>query len=134
MRRAARFGLIASLLLSLALPALAQNPGQPNREQPGGRSDAAAGERRERGQGSGEARLPPESVTVHSVVLPDRTLAFTARAGALTLTDPQGAPQAEYGFVSYTLDGAAPGSRPVSFVVNGGPGASSAYLHLLAIG
>ena len=30
--------------------------------------------------------------------------------------------------------GADPATRPVTFAVNGGPGASSAYLHLLAIG
>jgi carboxypeptidase C (cathepsin A) len=60
--------------------------------------------------------------------------ACTAVAGSLTLTDPQGAPQADIGYVSYTLDGAEPRSRPVTFAVNGGPGASSAYLHLLALG
>jgi carboxypeptidase C (cathepsin A) len=67
-------------------------------------------------------------------LLPGRTLGFTATAGALTLTDPQGRPQAEYGFVAYTLDGATPGDRPITFAINGGPGASSAYLNLLAIG
>jgi carboxypeptidase C (cathepsin A) len=66
--------------------------------------------------------------------LPGRTLRFTATAGASTLTDQQGAPQAEYAFVAYTLDGAEPGTRPVTFAINGGPGASSAYLHVLALG
>jgi carboxypeptidase C (cathepsin A) len=42
--------------------------------------------------------------------------------------------QAEIGFVAYTLDGAEPGSRPVTFAVNGGPGAASAYLHLGVLG
>ena len=36
--------------------------------------------------------------------------------------------------MAYALDGAEPGTRPVTFAINGGPGASSAYLHLLALG
>ena len=79
--------------------------------------------------------LPPESVTRHTLAASRaHALRFTATAGHLTLTDPQGAPQAEIGFVAYTRDDADPATRPVTFAVNGGPGASSAYLHLLAIG
>src|SRR5690606_36145342 len=78
--------------------------------------------------------LPPESVTRHTLDLPGRTLEFTAKAGHLTLTDPQGTPQANMGYVAYTKAGSDPATRPVTFAVNGGPGASSAYLHLLAIG
>jgi carboxypeptidase C (cathepsin A) len=123
----ARLGLAAALVLSLALPGVAQAPNEAGRgpgaqrnEQPAPRPDPA--------------RLPPESVTKHALDLPGRSLRFTATAGSLTLTDPQGAPQADIGYVSYALDGAEPGSRPVTFAVNGGPGASSAYLHLLALG
>jgi carboxypeptidase C (cathepsin A) len=128
LHRATRLSLIAALLLSFAQPAtlLAQDQGA--RGQQGGQA-----EQHERRPQEG-LRLPPESVTQHRLALPGRTLSFTATAGHLTLTDPQGAPQAEYGFVAYTLDGAEPGSRPVTFAINGGPGASSAYLHLLALG
>ena len=35
---------------------------------------------------------------------------------------------------AFTLDGAAPGTRPVTFAINGGPGAGSAWLDLLALG
>jgi carboxypeptidase C (cathepsin A) len=52
----------------------------------------------------------------------------------LTLTDQQGAPQAEIGFTAYVREDSDPATRPVTFAVNGGPGASSAYLNLLAIG
>ena len=68
------------------------------------------------------------------IELPGRSLKVTATAGALPLVDPQGVAQAEIGFVSYTLAGQEPGTRPVTFAVNGGPGASSAYLHLLVAG
>lgn len=79
-------------------------------------------------------RLPPPAVTQHSLALPGRTLRFTATAGSVALTDPQGTPQAEVATIAYTLDGADAATRPVTFVLNGGPGAASAWLHLGALG
>lgn len=127
-----RAAVATALLLSLAMPngplAQAQSP------SPGAQNESRQ-ESPRNARGSGERRqLPPESVTRHSLDVGGRVLEFTATAGALTLTDPQGTPQAEYGFASYTRDGSDPASRPVTFVVNGGPGASSAYLHLLTMG
>ena len=37
-------------------------------------------------------------------------------------------------YVAYTRDGAAKEARPITFAFNGGPGASSAYLHLGTMG
>lgn len=125
MLRAFRLPASAALCLLLAMPfSMAQE--QPQR-----------GEQQEARRSRSEAQtqpLPPESVTRHTLDLQGRTLQFTATAGHLTLTDQQGAPQAEIGFVAYTKDGSDTATRPVTFAVNGGPGASSAYLHLLAIG
>jgi carboxypeptidase C (cathepsin A) len=60
--------------------------------------------------------------------------AYDAKAGMLNIgTDPE-RPDAEIFHVSYTAKGGDPATRPVTFVFNGGPGASSAYLHLSAIG
>ena len=42
--------------------------------------------------------------------------------------DDKGEPQADIATTAYQLDGADPRSRPVTFVFNGGPGASSAWL------
>jgi carboxypeptidase C (cathepsin A) len=119
------------LLLSLAAPVGAQSPNEGRPEQNASRPQAPGrgGEQR-----SADRRLPAESVTRHVVELPGRTLRFTATVGALPLVDPNGGLQAEIGYVAYTLDGADRASRPVTFSVNGGPGASSAYLHLLALG
>ena len=84
------------------------------------------------------ARLPAPEVTRHSLDLGDRSLAFTATAGALTLETPAGKPEADIAFVSYTLDGppetTGAAARPVTFAINGGPGASSAYLQIGALG
>ncbi|MBI5260956.1 MAG: peptidase S10 [Bradyrhizobium sp.] len=75
-------------------------------------------------------RLPPDSTTQHSIELPGRSLAFTATAGSIRLFDDKGEPQADVAYTSYQLDGADRGSRPVTFVFNGGPGAASAWLQL----
>ena len=119
--------------LLAALPALRLRRRR-RRAAAGGARPSRPGERRERAPA--EARAAAAGIGHGAQPRPARPhAAASPRPPArLTLTDPQGAPQAEYGFVAYTLDGAEPGTRPVTFAVNGGPGASSAYLHLLAIG
>ena len=77
--------------------------------------------------------LPAAQSRAHTLVLGGRTLRFTSATGSVTLTDGQGVAQAAVGYVAYTLDGAG-ANRPVTFAVNGGPGASSAWLHLGALG
>jgi carboxypeptidase C (cathepsin A) len=60
--------------------------------------------------------------------------AYTAKAGMLNIgADPE-RPEAEIFHVAYTLEGANPTTRPVTFLWNGGPGAASIFLHLAAIG
>ncbi len=81
-----------------------------------------------------QAALPAAAVTEHTLTLSDRTLHFTATAGAITLTDPEGAPQVAIAFIAYQLAGTTPETRPVTFVLNGGPGVASAWLHLGMMG
>lgn len=78
--------------------------------------------------------LPAEAVTSHIISLQGEQVAFTARAGAIRLRDAKSdAPQADVAYVSYERSGADPAARPVVFVFNGGPGASSAWLGLGAL-
>lgn len=79
-------------------------------------------------------RLPPDATSQHTLDLPNRTLRFAATAGSIRLTDPQGAPQADVAYIDYRLEAADPRARAVTFVLNGGPGAASAWLHLGALG
>jgi carboxypeptidase C (cathepsin A) len=80
---------------------------------------------------SGETRrLPEDSTTRQTITANGRTLAFTATAGSLRLFSGRGEPQADIAYTAYQLDGTDPRRRPVTFVFNGGPGASSAYLQL----
>jgi carboxypeptidase C (cathepsin A) len=82
----------------------------------------------------GLRRLPPDATTHHGVDLPGRTLRFSATAGSFDVADRRGAPQADVAYIDYQATGAEPRGRAVTFVVNGGPGASSAWLHLGALG
>jgi carboxypeptidase C (cathepsin A) len=73
--------------------------------------------------------------TQHELALKDRTLNYTARAGALPLKDDQDEIEAEIFFVAYDLDGVEDRSdRPLTFVFNGGPGSSTIWLHMGALG
>jgi hypothetical protein len=64
----------------------------------------------------------------------EKLSAYTAKAGMLTIGTDSDRPDTEIFHVAYTIDGADPSTRPVTFVFNGGPGAASIYLHLSAIG
>lgn len=59
---------------------------------------------------------------------------YTTRAGLLPVGAQPEAPTAELFYTAYTLDGADPARRPITFCFNGGPGAASVYLHMAAIG
>ncbi len=80
------------------------------------------------------ALLPADAVTHHKITVRGQLLSYTATAGTLKLRDAKGETSAAIFYVAYTLDGAAPVGRPVSFFFNGGPGAGSAFLHLGAAG
>ncbi|MGY2048997.1 S10 family peptidase [Methylobacterium sp. JK268] len=117
---------ILMLLAALAAaPALAQ-------QQPPRPPEARAAEASRPTEGR---RLPPDAVTQHSLTLGDgRVLAFTATAGSLALVDESGKLQAEIAFTAFTLPDRERATRPVTFAINGGPGAASAYLNLGAVG
>jgi carboxypeptidase C (cathepsin A) len=76
----------------------------------------------------------PDSVTHHQFTVGAESVDFTVTAATLPLTDDKGERRAGIFHVAYTRDGANVDRRPVTFVFNGGPGASSAYLHLAALG
>lgn len=123
-RRSWRVAFAALLLLpSFILPAAAQQHAQRS-------SDSAAAES-PRGDRAA-AKLPADSVTDQVLELPGRTLHFKATAGSITLSNTDGALQAEVAYVAYVRDGGA--GRPVTFLINGGPGAASGYLNIGATG
>jgi len=76
--------------------------------------------------------IPAEktSVTHHELSLGGKTLKYTATAGTLLIRDEEDKPYGSIFYVAYTLDGAEPQSRPVSFLYNGGPGSATLWLHM----
>src|ERR1041384_7476863 len=83
---------------------------------------------------------PADDLVTTSHTLGD--LAYTATAGRAVLrrevlTDGKfdgNLAKAEVFLTSYTVDGADPARRPVTFAFNGGPGSSSVWLHLGLLG
>jgi carboxypeptidase C (cathepsin A) len=109
------------------------------------------------GSAAGPSDSPDNlSVTQHSINLESGTLNYEATAGTLQLKDDSGKPRANFFFVSYikqpaapaatfpatmpasgmpaTVPAASPSTRPITFVFNGGPGAAAVWLHLGAVG
>lgn len=84
--------------------------------------------------GAGQPVPVAETVTRHTLVLPDRTLAYMATVGTLTVPEEGDDPAGHIVYVSYTREDGDARARPVAFVINGGPGAASAFLHLGALG
>src|SRR5262245_49483497 len=69
--------------------------------------------------------FPKETVseTKHSVTINGTVINYTARAGTIVLKEENGRPKASFFFVAYTKDGITdPGTRPIMFSFNGGPG------------
>jgi carboxypeptidase C (cathepsin A) len=113
----------------------------PDRTAPD-RGDSAA----EPGRGAAATAAAAEprddlTVTRHEITVDGVPLRYTATTGRLVLRAERGGDAgfeghkatAEVFTVAYTADDPAPG-RPVTFAFNGGPGSSSAWLHLGLLG
>jgi carboxypeptidase C (cathepsin A) len=78
---------------------------------------------------------PKLSVTHHAIEINGKRLSYTATAGSIQLKDETGKPKANIFFVAYVKDAEDSKSIcPITFAFNGGPGASSIFLHLGALG
>ena len=75
--------------------------------------------------------LPADAHVAQSTTVAGKTLKYTATVGSLPVRDDKGNITGEVVFTAYTMPGK---DRPVTFALNGGPGASSVYLNLGAIG
>lgn len=90
----------------------------------------------EKDQKKPEIPETPPVETQHRIMLDGRSLDYTAAAGMIHLKDEEkNETTARVFFTAYTLNGVADTAvRPLVFVFNGGPGSSSVWLHLGAIG
>jgi carboxypeptidase C (cathepsin A) len=82
-----------------------------------------------------EPPKPESSVTQHTATIGGGPVAYTATAGTLIVRNEKDEPWASMGYVAYVRKDAGPVSRrPIAFCYNGGPGSSSIWLHMGALG
>jgi carboxypeptidase C (cathepsin A) len=77
-----------------------------------------------------EAPLPADAHVSQSIQFGGKPLPYTVTVGTLPVSD-TGKKIGEVVFTAYTMEGQ---ERPVTFALNGGPGAASVFLNLGAIG
>jgi len=100
--------------------------------QPG--SDKAGADKAAGDKGPDKTALPPLPAEAHvqqSIELGGKPLHYTVTVGALPVRDGDGKQAGQVVVTAYTVEG---DNRPVTFALNGGPGASSVYLNFGAIG
>ena len=84
-----------------------------------------------------QTTIPKEekSVTHHSIVIDKKNINYTAIAGTINIRDKNDSVTASINYFAYILDDVKDVSqRPISFAYNGGPGSSSIWLHMGALG
>jgi len=75
------------------------------------------------------------SITHHKLNAGGRTIKYTAFAGCMQIKDEADKPRANIFYIAYDKNAVNDkAERPITFVFNGGPGASSVFLHLGALG
>jgi carboxypeptidase C (cathepsin A) len=122
------FVLAASILGSPALAAERKVIPKPESEA---KTSAAPAQEESKGPSAPEKL----SVTHQTINIQGQAINYTATAGRLSTSDESGKHKADIFFVAYTKDGGQDAKkRPITFAFNGGPGASSVWLHLGAIG
>ncbi|HEX3685374.1 MAG TPA: peptidase S10 [Bryobacteraceae bacterium] len=123
----------AAILIAMALTA-----GLISAQRPARALAQAAAEAEEKPGANEKFPAPPaEEKTVktqHVIHVNGQDLHYTAVAGTLLLLKEDGKPKASIFYVSYSLDGADKTARPITFAFNGGPGSSSVWLHIGALG
>lgn len=75
-----------------------------------------------------------DAVTQHTIDLGGKTYAYTARAGTIALENEKNQTTGDMFYTAFTLDGADPRTRPVTFLYNGGPGSSTIWLRMGSFG
>src|SRR5690242_5931097 len=73
-------------------------------------------------------------ITKHQMKLNGAVINYTATTGFMLMKDENDSLKAKVFFIAYTKDGEDAAKRPVLFAYNGGPGSSSVWLHMGAIG
>ena len=118
-----------------AAPAWAQAGKPPaGGDKPAAGDAQAGGDKAAADKGADKGSLPPlpaEAHTQQSIELGGKALHYTVTVGAFPVRDGDGKTAGQVVVTAYTVEGE---NRPVTFAMNGGPGAASVYLNFGAIG
>jgi carboxypeptidase C (cathepsin A) len=113
---------LVAVLTTVPISAIAQEQKPPAATAPAPPKDPPAEK---------EPPLPAPAHVSQSIQLEGKTLTYTATVGTMPVFDREGKKSGEVVCTSYIMEGA---NRPVTFALNGGPGASSVYLNFGAFG
>jgi carboxypeptidase C (cathepsin A) len=103
-------------------------------QQPKAPSKPATSPPEKRAEKPQETAIKPVT-TKHGIKVGGKQLQYTATAGEMPIRNPEGEIEAHIFYMAYTLDSPPEGQRrPLMFSFNGGPGSSSVWLHLGALG
>ena len=100
-------------------------------QEPKPASPPASAEAHDKDKDEKEPPLPPDAHVPQTIQLDGKPLTYQATVGTIAIYDNLGKKTGLVVYTAYTLEGK---DRAVTFAMNGGPGASSVYLNLGAIG
>jgi carboxypeptidase C (cathepsin A) len=127
--------LVICLIFGQAVDLMAQTPERepraPTARAPEARAEGA------RGAGEATPAIPKEesSVTEHSARIGGQMISYKATAGTIIIKNTESEPTASIFYIAYTKSDVKDLSqRPLAFLYNGGPGSSSAWIHMGACG
>ncbi len=84
---------------------------------------------------AGSLAKPVETTTRGAVTVEGHRIGYDAVAGTIILRNKQDEPTESMFYVAYVKSGVKdPGTRPITFLYNGGPGSSTVWLHMGAFG
>src|SRR6202166_208115 len=120
---------VAVMLVALAGTAVAQDrPGRGGGDRPNRQEQSQQGGADHEQSSPGVlSLLPADAVSEHSIDTPSGKLAYTATAGTFSLFNQSGDRSAAVFYTAYVAKTDNHAARPLTFVFNGGPGATSAW-------
>jgi carboxypeptidase C (cathepsin A) len=130
---------LAPALLALVLSASAQRSASQTAPTDATAPATTGGNPAPKPSDSGKQKLEPlpaDKSVPQTITVNGKTLRYTATVGTITLKAADDKPTGDVTYIAYVLDTPKdqPRNRPVTFALNGGPGAASVYLNLGAIG
>ncbi|MGZ3297615.1 MAG: S10 family peptidase [Asticcacaulis sp.] len=103
-------------------------------DEPAKPGATAASEKKPDAKDDAQPALPDDKTIHQTISINGKALNYDATVGKIEVRDAKGKTIADVVFTAYTVPGGDNSTRPVTFAFNGGPGASSVYLNMGAIG